>query len=271
MKDTFSYNEVVNQLRLFFHQEKKFIEVPAQSRLSILAACEDPKTISQFSFDSIDYPLPQTGQMWLEHELLNNQDAPGFFCITTSYRNEPNPISGRHEKIFPMFEFEAKGSFQKLKALEEELLVFLGFEQPKSYLYEDVCQLWNKKILDADDELRMDCDFGHVISLEKFPQHTQPFWNMKHVGDNIFNKADVILHGMETIGSAERSTNVKEMRDYFFHISEGKYANLLFNRFGENRVLEELDTYLSLNMCERFGGGIGITRLIRGMKLSGIL
>ena len=65
MYETFDYDKVVSKMRLFFKEAKGFTEVPTQSRLSILAACEDPKTISQFVFDGINYPLPQTGQMWL--------------------------------------------------------------------------------------------------------------------------------------------------------------------------------------------------------------
>ena len=65
--------------------------------------------------------------MWLEHALLQNPKLPGLFCVSTSYRNEPNPIPGRHEKIFPMFEFEMKGDFNDLLNLEKDLLMELGF------------------------------------------------------------------------------------------------------------------------------------------------
>src|SRR5438128_11894483 len=105
MQNSHAYSYITHQLREFFQHKKGFVEVPAQSRLSILAACEDPKTISQFVFSGINYPLPQTGQMWLEVELLKNPTLPGVFCQTTSYRNEQFPIAGRHDKIFPMFEF----------------------------------------------------------------------------------------------------------------------------------------------------------------------
>ena len=271
MKDTFGYHEAVTQLRKFFQEKKKFIEVPAQSRLSILAACEDPKNITQFVFDGIDYPLPQTGQMWLEYELLNRPDVVGFFCVTTSYRNEPHPIAERHDKVFPMFEFEARGGIKELRALEEEMLLFLGFDQPKSYRYEDICQLWHKEELDAADELRMKEEFGPVISLEEFPERTNPFWNMKRKKEDIFNKIDVILYGMETVGSAERAVDVEDMRNQFLSISDGKYAELLFQKFGRFRVMKELDAYLDLNMFQRFGGGIGMTRLVRAMRLAGLL
>lgn len=36
MKNVFDYHEAVVKLRQFFHDKKGFIEVPAQSRLSIL-------------------------------------------------------------------------------------------------------------------------------------------------------------------------------------------------------------------------------------------
>ncbi len=109
MKDTKIYNELVQKMRTFF-LDKGYIEVPTQSRLSILAACENPHSVSTFTYNGEVWPLPQTGQMWLEYELLKNPDWPGCFCISTSYRQEKDPIAGRHEMIFPMFEFESKGN-----------------------------------------------------------------------------------------------------------------------------------------------------------------
>ena len=66
----FEYNKAIKLLRDFFQEEKGFIEIPAQSRKSILAACEDPETVSQYIFEGQNWPLPQTGQMWLEKELV---------------------------------------------------------------------------------------------------------------------------------------------------------------------------------------------------------
>lgn len=270
MQNIFSYNQITSQLREFFQEKKGFIEVPAQSRLSILAACEDPKTVSSFTFDNVLYPLPQTGQMWLEYELLKNPGLPGVFCITTSYRNEPHPIPGRHNKIFPMFEFEAAGGFDELQRIERELLLFLGFKAPVSLQYLDACKQYGVDILQAEQETCMWHELGNEISLERFPLHSNPFWNMEQ-RDGIFSKIDVILYGMETIGSAQRSSDVDQMRNYFFTISDGEYAQLLFDKFGKERVVKELDKYLSLDMFARFGGGIGVTRLERAMHLAGLL
>lgn len=271
MQDIFAYNQLIKQMRHFFQDEKGYIEVPAQPRLSILAACEDPKTITQFIFNGVNYPLPQTGQMWLEREILENPGVPGVFCITTSYRNEPFPIPGRHDKIFPMFEFEAKGGMDELKRVESELLEYLGFPRPASHTYLDMCKKYGVDEIKAEQELMMQRDFGNSLSLEYFPQSTHPFWNMRHDKSGIYNKVDVILYGMETIGSAERSTNEEEMRHNFFTISEGQYAKLLFSAFGEERVMKELDDYLNIAMFERFGGGIGVTRMARAMKLAGLI
>jgi len=72
------------------------------------------------------------------------------------------------------------------------------------------------------------------------------------------------------MGTAERSCNADEMRDLFHTISHGMYAKLLFNHFGKERVLAELDKFLSYDFFPRFGGGIGVTRLIRAVELSKI-
>jgi aspartyl/asparaginyl-tRNA synthetase len=157
-----------------------------------------------------------------------------------------------------------------MRKLEAELLEFLGFEAPVCVQYNDICKRYETDNISAEYETQMERDLGPVISLEKFPLRTHPFWNMKRDSAEIFNKIDVVLYGMETIGSAERSTDAHEMRDYFFNISDGQYAQLLFSSFGKDRVIKELDEYLSLPMIPRFGGGIGVTRMARAMKCAGI-
>ena len=263
----YDYDGAISQMRKFFQDKKGFTEVPAQSRQSILSACEDPATISQYIFGGINYPLPQTGQMWLEKELLENPTVEGVFCITTSYRNEPNPIAGRHEKIFPMFEFESHGDITDLIKLEEELIVYLGFGKPVELEYEDISSRYQAYILESEHEEEMCKQYGNVISLQEFPTRTHPFWNMEYAGHGKYNKVDVILYGQETIGSAVRSCSPTEMREQFYNISNGEYSNLLFNHFGKKRVEDELNEYLSLDMIPRFGGGIGVTRMIRAMRL----
>ena len=272
MKNMYDYSKVVKEMRDFFQGEKGFIEVPAQSRQSILAACEDPKTISQYIFSGINWPLPQTGQMWLERDLLENPKVKGVFCITTSYRNEPNPVEGRHDKIFPMFEFESHGNINDMIKLEEELLMHLGFgSMHEKVMYDQACKKYSTMELDYEEEEALCKDFTPCTFLTHFPLRTHPFWNMKHAGTGIYNKVDVIMHGMETIGSAERATDVKEMREQFHNISDGEYAQLLYSHFGKKRVEEELEDYLSLDMFERFGGGIGVTRMVSAMKAAKIL
>ena len=270
MKDSFSYHQATKKLRQFF-EECGFIEIPTQSRISILAACEDPATVSTYNLSGQVYPLPQTGQMWLEHELLKNPTLPGVYCISTSYRDEPNPVEGRHEKVFPMFEFESKGGFDELKKMENDLLKFLGFKEVKIVNYEDACQRFGVEILGNEQEYRMSKEVGPAILLQKFPKRTSPFWNMKQFDTNLYNKVDVLLHGMETIGSAERSCDSSQMLENFYSVSNGSYAELLFDKFGKDRVLKELNEFLSLNFVPRFGGGIGVTRMVRALKMEGLL
>lgn len=269
MKNTKTYHELVQKMRNFFLQ-KGFYEVPTQSRLSILAACENPHSIATFEYQGEVWPLPQTGQMWLEYELLQNPNWNGVYCISTSYRQEKNPIPGRHQTIFPMFEFESKGGMNELIQLEKDLLLHLGFEdQIVEVNYDDVCEEYGGvPILENEHEQKMWEEKGNIISLQNFPLRTNPFWNMKHNSNNIFNKIDVILYGQETIGSAERSCDKNEMKHNFYTIEDGKYCEKLFELFGKERVEKELEEFLSLNFFSRFGGGIGMTRLARAYELS---
>lgn len=90
---------------------------------------------------------------------------------------------------------------------------------------------------------------------------------MRHNNGEIFNKVDVILYGQETIGSAERSCDVEKMREMFYTIEDGGYSAKLFELFGKERVEKELDEFLSMSFFERFGGGIGLTRMARAYEL----
>jgi aspartyl/asparaginyl-tRNA synthetase len=267
MRNTKNYHELVQKMRVFFLQ-KGFVEVPTQSRLSILAACENPHSITTFNYSGQVWPLPQTGQMWLEHELLQNPEWPGCFCISTSYRQEKNPIPGRHELIFPMFEFESKGGMKELLQLESELLEHLGFDSLVEVKYDDVCEEYGGvTILEDEHEARMWKEKSSVVSLQYFPRRTNPFWNMKNKDGEIFNKVDVILYGQETIGSAERSCDVEKMKEMFYTIEDGKYCEKLFELFGKERVEAELEVFLNYDFFPRFGGGIGMTRLARAYEM----
>jgi aspartyl/asparaginyl-tRNA synthetase len=211
--------------------------------------------------------------MWLEYELLTKPEAKGYYCVTTSFRNEANPIPGRHNLIFPMFEFETHGGLDDLQKLETELLEYMGFGDASTFKevnYKDAAEKYGVPEIKAEQEAKMQNDFGVVTLLKNFPQYTSPFWNMKKEGE-FARKIDVILYGIETIGSAERSTNPEEMRDLFHTISNGGYANTLYAQFGKERVEAELEVFLRHKFIPRFGGGIGVTRMIRAMKLAGLL
>lgn len=266
--DVVAFSEVGNKLREFC-LKKGFVEVNTQDRLSILAACEDPTTVATYNYAGELWPLPQTGQMWLEYELLTKPHLPGVFCMSTSYRNEKNPIPGRHRIVFPMFEFELKGDIKDLEKFETELLEYMGFGEASKHhhkKYDELKKYYGVEELKTEHENKMVKDFGPVVFCKEFPSYTSPFWNMKKKDKDYSNKIDVILYGNETIGSAERSTDKEEMKNEFYTISDGKYAGLLFDLFGRERVEKELNEFLSLPFFPRVGGGIGMTRMINAYK-----
>ena len=121
--------------------------------------------------------------------------------------------------------------------------------------------------LEAEHETKMYNEFGTAM-ITNFPEMTSPFWNMARYWDGeTSKKIDVILGGMETIGSAERSTNVDQMRNTFYTITDGAYSKLLFELFGKERVEAELEEFLKFDFFPRVGGGIGLTRMIAALDL----
>lgn len=269
--DPKKFSFVTNKMRTFF-LAKGFLEVHTQNRLSILAACENPHSIASYEYCGNVWPLPQTGQMWLEYELLTQPDVPGYFCVSTSYRNEKDPIRGRHHRIFPMFEFELHGGIDNLIELEIELLEYLGFGNAGDFIhkdYEEMASKYQVSLIEAEHETQIYEDYGPIFFLENFPERTQPFWNMKRTGENA-HKVDVLMHGVETIGSAERSCSAQDQRNSFYSIEDGKYAEKLFELFGKERVEAELEDFLSHDFFPRSGGGMGIPRMIRAFELSNL-
>tara|TARA_B100000900_G_C20567418_1_gene711755 strand:- start:1328 stop:1864 length:537 start_codon:yes stop_codon:yes gene_type:complete len=178
-----------------------------------------------------------------------------------------------------MFEFETRGGMDELVALEKELLEYLGFkkemypdnEYPEGD-YDDVAKKYEVDLLEHEHEEQLEKDNGPVYFLKNFPMRTSPFWNMAlHDSKEHAKKVDVIIHGIETIGSAERSCDKEAMRKMFNEISNGEYANMLFGNFSKERVQTEMNDFLSKEFFPRFGGGIGMTRMIRAMKLSKLI
>ena len=266
--DSNDFSIVINKLREFF-LARKFIEVHTQNRLSILAACEDPFNVQTFNYTGKVWPLVQTGQMWLEYEILSKPDVAGYFCVTTSYRMEPNPVPGRHDIIFPMFEFEFKGDMNELVELQKDLLVHLGYNKSNFYEndYKAIAEEFGTTELEHEHEEKLYTDKSPVAFIKNFPEFTSPFWNMRRNSDDDTSyKVDVILSGMETFGSAEREVDKDVMRNKFETIMDGSYKNKLFELFGEERTRAELEEYLELNFIKRSGCGIGVTRLIKSMK-----
>ena len=271
--DSEKFNKVVKKLRQFF-LSKNFVEAHTQNRLSILAACEDPFNVQTFEYAGKVWPLIQTGQMWLEYEILKKPDVAGYFCLTTSYRLERNPVPGRHDIIFPMFEFEFKGDMNELMELQKELLTYLGYDNSNFYVnnYKAIADEFGTKELEHEHEERLYKEKSSVSFITDFPEFTSPFWNMRrNTQDDTSYKVDVILSGMETFGSAEREVDKEVMRNKFETIMDGRYKDKLFELFGEERTRAELEEYFELNFIKRSGCGIGLTRLIKSMEKEQLL
>ena len=246
---------------------KKFYRSSRSKSPFYFSACEDPFNVATFEYAGKVWPLVQTGQMWLEYEILKKPEAAGYFCLTTSYRQEPNAVPGRHDIIFPMFEFEFKGTMEDLIVLQKELLTHLGYGKYDYYVndYKAIAEEFGTVELEHEHEERLYKEKSPVSFITNFPEFTSPFWNMRrNPDDDTSKKVDVILSGQETFGSAERETDKEVMRNRFNTIMDGAYKAKLFELFGEERTMLELEEYLDLEFIPR------VYRLIRREKGIGL-
>ncbi len=280
LSDPRKFDYVASTFRKFF-ASRGLVEFHPQSRLSILSACEQPETLTKIQYRDVEWPLPQSQQLLSESVLLSGpEDIKGYYWTCTSYRNEPSPIEGRHALIFPMLEIEHRGDYNTLHSTLNDLLLHFGYSPPSSsdkesslfpeITYEDMCKHFHTEELTHVHEEEMAKILGPAYFITHFPERTSPFFNMKRNSDGTAKKIDVILSGKETIGSAERSCDVSQMRENFHTISDGKYASTLYDHFGIARVEKELEDYFSLNFAERFGFGLGVTRLIASLDKEGL-
>lgn len=277
--DPLKTHYVIERLTSFCRSKGLIKDFP-QHRQLCLSACEQPNNIMTYNHHGNIWPLPQTGQMWLEFMLLANPDVNGYFCETSSYRDEMDPEIDRHDYQFLMFEVEIRGDFNALRQFQVESLDWLGFDKFKKdgkypiMTYAETLAHFGLKegteITSEHEEKLIYPTFGPVFFLELFGEETSPFWNMLRNG-NLAMKRDIIIAGMETRGSAQRSCNPKEMWDRFHSISNGEYAKKMFKEFGRERVVKELKTFLSMEFFVRSGEGIGINRLVRGMEICNLL
>jgi aspartyl/asparaginyl-tRNA synthetase len=272
--NTRHFSTVNNMLRYFF-LKKGFLEVHTQNRLSIIAACDDITNIRTFEYNEKMYPLPQTSQMWLEYELLTNPIVNGYFSVCTSYGYKSNPISGRDALICPIFDFVMRGDMDALEELETDLLNYLGYNTCCVFAKENYIDLSNKydtEYISHDEERKIYNDHGPVLFLKNFPEHTNPFWNIcRNYNTKTVNKIEVILSGINTICSSEKSCNPNDMLKRFNTLSNGQYAQILYDKFGKARVDDEFNAFVKHRFIVRSGGGIDITRLIRSMIMEGLL
>jgi aspartyl/asparaginyl-tRNA synthetase len=214
----------------------------------------------------------------IDNNLMPNQiQLPkGYFAHNVSTRDESRAGDGRREFKFPLteFEFENKteeSGFDELAEFLSKLIVHLGFPEPKLVNYEDECSKFGVEDIEDKEEQALCDKYGPVVLLGKFPQRSDPFFNMRHAGNGIYDKIDVIVHGFESAGTAVRSCNIEEMKENIKVQDSGEYLKTMYRYFGQDRVDAEIDEYTDYNFIPRCGGGLGMSRIIRGMKIEGLL
>ena len=80
----FTYNYVANAIRFFF-LGNDYIESYEQNKLSNLNSCNNIFNACLYDMFNFCYSLPQSNELWMDYQILNNSNQTGFFCYSTVY------------------------------------------------------------------------------------------------------------------------------------------------------------------------------------------
>ena len=271
MINSLDFTDITKKLRRFF-DKKGWVEVYTQNTLHLLSVHEDTNILSNFNYDGMIWPLPQTAKITLDYELLKHSDWKGVFCLSTCFKNSSDQLDTSDNKIVPMYEFIMRGNMEDLIHIEAELLHYLGLGEIDQFVYKKYSTLLEKyDINELNNKLIYD-DIGSVVFLKEYPNDNSTFWNTKLATNKLTLKnINVIINGIKVIHSAEMSVNKEDMREQFNKMNNKNYTNILFSNYGKERVEKEVEDYLKLDFFTRAGGYIDITKFINIMKLNNLL
>lgn len=261
------YSILINLIRNFLNK-LNFIELFTQNKLSILTICNDPKSMCTFNYGGYVWPLPQSGIIWLEHELinLNEMNNPGgIYTMCTCYKNDPNYTRKMSENIFeadivtPIFEFAAFGQYSDMQTMVINLLQELGFRTKFNIInYNQIAKKRGSRELDITDIVTDKI----VTFLEYIPN---PKWGMKYTTQVIILQTDVLTF-------SEHITDSNDLLETFYTYDNGSLAEYLYSQFSKERVDDELYKFINTREKNIVSCSINIPNLMNVMyKLNMLL
>ena len=241
-----AYDKVIYKIRFFF-KEKGFIEVFTQNNFSVI----EPMTNSElFTQHSPEIYYPQTKQIQLDQFLLENPQESGFFSI--SYQFQENTL-------YPFIEFTSNDNIRQFYT---EFFNYMGLNQSVSENeYDDICNFYEINTLTDDIFSRINQDYGTISCIDNFPERVTSSWNIQwNDTESHYYKNMILINGINIMNLFEKSCNTVKMYNMFH--TDNIYLQQLYQRFGEDRVENELNEFLQKDFLPRIGGTIDITKII---------
>lgn len=231
------YNTVIHLLRQFL-DKMNFIELFTQNKLSILTVCDDPKSMCTFNYGGYVWPLPQSSIIWLEYELLTNQDLVGIYTLCTTYKNDSNYTRKQSENIFeadvvtPKFEFVTFGDYSDINTMVVNLLQELGFLDKYTFVnYNKIAKRRGSTDLSVQDIVPTKV----VTFVDYIPEQK---WGMKYT-------SKVYILQTEVMTFSEHLKDSNELLETFLTLDNGHLAEYLYAQFSKERVDDELFKFIN--------------------------
>jgi hypothetical protein len=255
----FTYNYVANAIRFFF-LGNDYIESYEQNKLSNLNSCNNIFNACLYDMFNFCYSLPQSNELWMDYQILNNSNQTGFFCYSTVYTND---IYGIKNNIEQIIDFSLIGGMYEVEKLVRNLLEILGLKNIfnfKTYEYSKLLKELNINELRESDYNKISFTEKTICFIKNFQPNENIKWNdFYDENKKYYNKIIIICQGKLIVSCGQKSQTVEKMRENFLKKKDFKKKCEFFH---EERVLGELNSYLDLHFVKRCTGSINLKNLM---------
>jgi hypothetical protein len=255
----FTYSYVANAIRFFF-LDNDYIESYEQNKLSNLNSCNDIFNACLYDMFNFCYSLPQSNELWLDYQIMKYHNEKGFFSYSTVYTNDIHGINNNIEQIV---DFSLCGGMYELEKIVRNLLDTIGLKNIfnfKTYEYTNLLKELNINELKEIDYDKILCDEKTIFFIKNFQKNENIKWNDFYDTNNkYYNKIIIVCCGKVLISCGQKSESVDQMREKYLNKKDFKKKCEFFH---EERVIDELNSYLDMPFKKRCTGSIHLKNLM---------
>ena len=190
---------------------------------------------------------------------------PGYFNKKNYSESFSRDYSGKHPDVreFSSIRWNKAASIPGM----DSIVINKDKHKHKNNFYEGnyvaLTKMFGVEKLENEHLNALSKKFGTVFFVKNTPLQHNLEWNSKYNRDSKISKNGfVILDGIKCIVSGENSCSSIEMRELFHNLDNGKFKDLLYDKYTKQVIDAELNDYLKQNFFPRYTGSIEVESLV---------